>query len=472
MPSKFDSIFQKTLKKITPDYWERRETNLVIQRVEEATRKTLRKKGLSYVLAGSFVRDTWLPDKKEFDLFIMFPEKTTRENLEKSGISIGKKIVKQVKGSYEIAYAEHPYVRAKIKKFSVDIVPCYKVKSGDKIKSAVDRTPFHNKWLSEHLSLSQVPDVRLLKKFCKSLGIYGSDTKTLGLSGYLIELLIVHYKSFKSFLRKASGWEAGQVFLDISRHYNNLPRELVEIRKKFRFQPLVVIDPVDHNRNVAASLSTENFMKLSYFARDFLKKPSLNFFFKAPPKVNVQRLKKQIEKRKTLMLCLSFSQPDIIDDILWPQLRKTTKRLETILDDYEFMVMNNDIFSDGKQSLILLEMETWNLPLIRKIRGPPVFAIKNSREFINKYKKNRMWVENEFWVAEVERKFPDAEALLKQTLKNSPKKLKSMGIDSYIASSVSKRFKILKNNDIIKFAKKNKEFAVFLHNYLEKDIVH
>ena len=157
MKSKMDSVLENVLKKITPTYWERKETGSVLEIVKDTTGEVIKKKGLSYILAGSFVRDTWLTDKKEFDIFILFPEKVSRNLLEKRGLEYGKRIVKKLKGKYEIAYAEHPYVRAVIKGYAVDIVPAYKVKSGSEIKSAVDRTPFHNKWLSEHLALSQVP---------------------------------------------------------------------------------------------------------------------------------------------------------------------------------------------------------------------------------------------------------------------------------------------------------------------------
>jgi len=66
-----------------------------------------------------------------------------------------------------IAYAEHPYVRAQITHkteskpaekivYDVDIVPCYAVKKATEIKSAVDRTPFHNKWLEKNLERVQI----------------------------------------------------------------------------------------------------------------------------------------------------------------------------------------------------------------------------------------------------------------------------------------------------------------------------
>ena len=145
------AVLEKVLKRVTPPERERERTGRVVKEALEAAERILKPSKASPVLAGSYTRDTWMPDKKEFEIFMAFPEGVPREELEKKGLSLGKRIVKAMKGSFMIAYAEHPYVRAKIKGFMVDIVPCYKVKNAEKIRSAVDRTPFHNRYVSQKL---------------------------------------------------------------------------------------------------------------------------------------------------------------------------------------------------------------------------------------------------------------------------------------------------------------------------------
>ena len=49
--------------------------------------------------------------------------------------------------SFEERYAEHPYVNAIFDGFEVDLVPAFGVESAASIKSAVDRTPFHNNYI-------------------------------------------------------------------------------------------------------------------------------------------------------------------------------------------------------------------------------------------------------------------------------------------------------------------------------------
>ncbi len=124
----------------------------------------------------------------------------------------------------------------------VDLVPCYHVDSATRIQSAVDRTPFHTRYITDRIN-GLIDDVLLLKQFTKAGGIYGSDQMTEGFSGYLCELLILYYGGFTPLIRAAATWRPGLV-IDIENH----------VAKKFD-EPLVVIDPVDPKRNVAAAVS-------------------------------------------------------------------------------------------------------------------------------------------------------------------------------------------------------------------------
>ena len=90
---KFDRILSDVLKKITPSKKERKEIELIRNTVLKITDKVIKPFGLEKTIAGSFIRDTWLRDKKEFDLFIMFPVSYSRERLEKLGLEVGKKII-------------------------------------------------------------------------------------------------------------------------------------------------------------------------------------------------------------------------------------------------------------------------------------------------------------------------------------------------------------------------------------------
>lgn len=466
-------VLDRVLKRVTPSPREKERTERVVKESMGVAERVL-KPGKAYpVLAGSYTRDTWMPDKKEFEIFMTFPDGIPREELEKKGLSLGKRIVKEMKGSFIIAYAEHPYVRAKIGGFMVDIVPCYGVKSAEKIRSAVDRTPFHNRYISENLRKGLSGEVRLLKRFCKGLGIYGSDTRTQGFSGYLCELLIIRYGGFLKLLREAGKWEPG-AFIDLKDyHKGRVPQEL---RKRFRGQPLVVIDPVDRNRNVAAALSPRNFMLFASSCSGFLKSPGMEYFFPKRKRVRIRSLGKSIRERDSAFMLLRFRQPYVIQDVLWPQLRRFVKRLRNIMENEEFHVIGSGVWSDeefarGGICLVLLELEVWELPDVRKVPGPPIFSKKHSAEFLKKYRpRGRTWVENQCWVAEVKREFASAEALLRHALSGRGKAMRERGVPSYIAKSIQKGFTVMKGPQILKMAGKRQEIGEFLKNYIDRNL--
>ncbi|HLD78792.1 MAG TPA: CCA tRNA nucleotidyltransferase, partial [archaeon] len=404
MPS-IDAVQEQALKRITPSPAEQRALEHAIAKVQAAAARASKGRGLKAVLAGSFTRDTWMKHKREFDLFICFPESVPRERLERDGLALGRRIAKLLRGKTTVAYAEHPYTRLLFRGFSVDIVPCYAVASASAIKSAVDRTPFHNQWLAQNLSPHLANQVRLLKQFTTAAGLYGADAKTQGFSGYLCELLTVHAGGFVPLLQKARQWEPGAAIIDIEEHH----KDLRELRKRFK-SPLIVVDPVDPNRNVAAALSPEHFAAFAAAAAAFLKKPALDLFFPKEPAVSAAQLRRLVAQRGTRWLGVAFRRPAVIDDTLWPQLRKTAQRLAAILAEYDFVPVNAEAFADERSCVLLVELEVWELPALRKARGPLVFAPQHVREFRKKYRPlGRCFVENDRWVAEVPRRWTRAE---------------------------------------------------------------
>jgi tRNA nucleotidyltransferase (CCA-adding enzyme) len=91
----------------------------------------------------------------------MFKPEVDKKELEKRGLDMAKRIMKNLKGRFQIAFAEHPYLRGWVGKFLINIVPAYEIANPENIKSAVDRTPHHVKFVRKNL---RNPDeVRLLK---------------------------------------------------------------------------------------------------------------------------------------------------------------------------------------------------------------------------------------------------------------------------------------------------------------------
>lgn len=406
------------------------------------------------LLCGSIEKGTWLSEKSEVDLFLLFKPSLSKKQLEKKGLELAKKIIRVMKGKYVIAYAEHPYLRGTIGKYQVDIVPCYEIANPEKIKSAVDRTPYHVKFVKANLK--NPDEVRLLKQFCKANKCYGADLKTQGFSGYMCELLIIEYGSFLNLVKNASKWRAG--------HEINFNGDA----KKFK-NPLIVIDPVDRNRNVGAALSAESFYRFVKACKDFIENPSKDFFFKKEVKpYTVKELSKEFKRRGTRWYLISFEKPDVLDDILYPQLRRGIRAIDKMLEQNGFKVLRSDFYCN-KECVLAFEMETWQVPKIMKNIGPDIYS-KHAEQFLKHYKESKVFIEGENWVVETEREFTIVLHFLKDLLKKSEKELLEKGIPSKIAP-LMKKCKICGGGDALKAIEKLPEdFRVFLKEWFEKDL--
>jgi tRNA nucleotidyltransferase (CCA-adding enzyme) len=470
----YDRIFREVLKKIKPSKEQKKKLLALARKTKALADRMAKKKKGKAILAGSITRDTWLPDKKEFDVFILFPEKMSKTELEKTGLKIGKAVIEKLGGKWEIAYAEHPYVSGVVDGFEVDIVPAYEVKSAEKIKSAVDRTPFHVRFIEKHLPLKLSDQVRLLKQFLKAHNLYGADAKTEGFSGFVCELLIIHYRSFLNVLKSAVKWQVGEI-IDLQKIYSK--NEYANLRKKFAHQVLILIDPTDKNRNTAAALAPKNFFAFKRLAEDFLKRPAVEFFF--PAKVEPITEKELVEwqlKRRTEVIVVKFIPPKVVPDMLWPQLRKFGDRLQSILEEtkYEFKVLNRGEFTDEKFiAAVVFEMEVGHLPAVQKRIGPSVFDIKDAENFLRKYKDIAIagpFIENSFWAVETNRSFLTAREKIVDSLSKPLDILIAKGIPKAIAEKIVKGFEVFSETErILEEVKRNPDFGIFLRRFFQKE---
>jgi tRNA nucleotidyltransferase (CCA-adding enzyme) len=381
------------------------------------------------IVCGSVGKSTWLAHRREADIFLLFSPDLTKKQLEIQGLKEGKKIVKKLKGKWKLAYSEHPYLQAlftfRKKQYEVDIVPAFAIKNSSNIKSAVDRTPHHMKFILKNLKNNN--DVRLLKQFCIAHECYGADLKVLGFSGYLCELLIVKYKTFSSCIKAVSKWKPGKTII-VGKQSPT---------KKFS-TPLVVIDPVDPSRNVAAVVSEEKFFTFVQACQKFLASPSMKHFF--PPEVKpiaLTDLKKKINKRKTKLLLFSFKKPKSLEDILWAQTRKLNKLLERKLQKDDFTILKKGTWMDKKQITLVFEVDNWVVSKVKKQIGPDIKS-KAASLFLKHYKNKKVSVERGRYVVEVPRKRTQVLPYMKDFFIGTAKKLHSKGVPSRLASPMTK----------------------------------
>jgi tRNA nucleotidyltransferase (CCA-adding enzyme) len=318
-------------------------------------------------LVGSAARGTWLPDKIDIDLFIILSRDYPKEFINNL-LSIIRKFLDKDNISYELRYAEHPYITAHYKGFDIDIVPCFKIAPGEAPITAADRSPLHHQYLLARLDDERRLSVRLLKRFMRGIGVYGAEVRVEGFSGYLTELLVVRYGSFLDVLKAAARWRPYKTVIDIEGYYK--PQEAL---KKFK-SPLVVVDPVDKNRNAAAAVSLTSMSTFILAAKMFLRRPSLSYF----------------EPRRTPALAvptiaLVFPWPGGAPDAAWGRLKRIARALANKVEECGFKVLRWGVGGEeGREARVVLLLESYELPQWELHVGPPA-ASDAAEAFVEKY---------------------------------------------------------------------------------------
>ncbi len=414
---------EQVLAEIKPTEEEVKHLRRTVDGLLEAVKNKLSNadKRLRASLVGSASRGTWLRREKDLDVFVFFPKEYDKKEMEEVVTKIAGRVLENPKKHY----AEHPYVRGLYKGFAVELVPCYSVKSASEIMSAVDRTPFHEAFVKEHIE-GKEDEVRLLKQFLKGIGCYGAEAKVGGFSGYLAELLVIKYGSFQKALSATEKWRPGVTL------YFGGKMDEKSLREKFA-TPLIFIDPVDSERNVASALTPERFSKFIFAAREYLARQRREFFFPEKRRDKISHVKKLFRARGTALLGVAFQRPDVVEDILYPQLAKALRALEKKLMKQDFGVVDARVLS-GKRISLLFELESLDIPRAKLHFGPAVNS-EHQESFLRKHRGGggitEPFIRDDRWAVFVKRKYSNAKKFLSDFL--GQKDLQSQGIPSHVA---------------------------------------
>ena len=464
MQKEMEKVYGEILERITPKKEDRAKIEALAKELEQKVASACAEKGVKATVRveGSIAKDSSQREAPDVDISRRFPATIPRKTLDEVSLEIARKATE---GSKQIErFAEHPYLEAFIDGIRVNIVPCYAVKRGEWL-SATDRTPFHTDYVKRRLNKTLRNEIRLLKKFMQGIKAYGAEIKTGGFSGYLCELLILHYKSFSETLR-AFAQCAQRMVIDIGDCYADREKELQLLFS----EPLVIIDPVDKGRNVASAVQSQKLHTFVGAARAFLETPSTEFFY--PPKtkaLSAEALKQQLENRGSACIFLTFAPIEAVPDVLWGQLYRTQRSLRKLAELNDFKVLRSAVWSDEKTlNAFVLELEQRVLPNIKKHLGPPLERKKECENFLAKYVHNKdvvsgPYIEDGRWIVELHRNFTDAVGLLGEKLREGGR---NIGVAELISQALREKFRIMVSNEITEVYMRNKDFAEFLTNFL------
>ena len=357
-----------------------------------------------------------------------------------------------------LLYAEHPYVTVDYLlddiKVKIDIVLYFDldlefIKKNGPI-TAVDRSPWHGCFIRDELNSDQKNEVRLLKQFFKSCYSYGDKSAVgkIGFIGYSAELLIYYFHNLINLFENFN--ELYKKPLD---YYNRNEKELSKI-VHFQNDYLIIIDPIDKNRNVASAISEKAYKYCNQKVSEFLKHPSPDFFkIKPIPEIN-----------------LANKEDPLLSKIYIIELQNTNIKIHYTINRDKLYSLGESIKANGEKEFshvdrfgkIIFEVyfedekNQYNLAIfcekpyisetyIRK--GPPITQEKHT---VNFKRKNPEYFEKDgyLWV-ETMRDYSNFSDFLKRFVKDKiPDNFDVLNISTAfntLSSSGKKAINILKN---------------------------
>ncbi|MBN2420832.1 nucleotidyltransferase domain-containing protein [Candidatus Woesearchaeota archaeon] len=342
------------------------------------------------VVGGSFAKDTHLVGDHDCDIFVRFDYKKYKET---DLSELLEKALKQFKA--ERVHGSRDYFQFK-KSLNYEIVPVLKINKASEAVNVTDASPLHVAWSKKH---KMSDEIRLAKAFCKAYKIYGAESYIKGFSGHVLDILTIYYGSFIKLLKASQKWKDKTV-IDIQKYHDDA---LFELNTAKTQSPLIVVDPIQKDRNAAAALSYEAVDVFKKKASEFLKKPSAKFF------------EKHVMKKEDLKdaLIIDVVPQEGKNDIVATKVLKVIEELERQLKKNDFVIKSWG-WEFAAETFIWFKLKNEKLSAETIVEGPPVKIEKHAEMFKKAYKsvfekKGRLY-------AKTKRKYVNSRDLIKDVL--------------------------------------------------------
>lgn len=323
------SVLAEELKIVSPS----REDILELEKVAKGFIASLKAVGVKAFVGGSLAKGTVVHkgasskddsgEPQDIDIFVVFD--FSEDILKLEGILKKLKlpgVLKRVHGSrdyFQVDCAQLDSLGHQTGQgVLLEVIPVVKNKDPELAENVTDVSLRHVKYVAGEIkkNVGLGDDIRLAKAFCYANRVYGAESYIKGLSGYALEVLVIHYGSFVKFLKNVGKRRV----VDSLKYFKNEAEVLRELNASKLVGPLVVVDPTYKYRNVTAGLGEETFERFRGIARAFLKNPSLDFF--EMRKIDVAWLKDFAEKRGVRFVELDLKTDRQEGDIAGTKMKK------------------------------------------------------------------------------------------------------------------------------------------------------
>jgi len=356
------------------------ETENIVENLKEEIKNE--KIDADVFVGGSYARGTLVKKGKyDIDIFIRFSWKI--DNISDILEDIVKSAGKALNLNFSKIHGSRDYFRLETKdNLYFEIIPVYRIKTPQEARNVTDLSYFHVNYVRKKLRGNNIAsEILLAKQFCEAQGVYGAETYILGFSGYGLECLIIYYKSLANMLKKLIKAKE-RIVIDIEKHYKNKSDVLFSLNENKLQSPIILVDPTWKERNLLSALNKESFKKFQERAREFLKKPSADFF--ELHEFDADKLKRFAKEENAEFLDIIIVTDRQSGDIAGAKMKKFARFLEFEIARYFDILRKEFLYKEGQESNFYIVGKT-KKEIIKK--GPPIDMKKNVEDF-RKYNKD------------------------------------------------------------------------------------
>jgi tRNA nucleotidyltransferase (CCA-adding enzyme) len=352
-------VFEKILKQLTP-------SQSIKPTVTAFLHSLPTKKGVSYMIGGSVAKDTYLAGDFDCDVFVRFdPILYATADLS----DLLQSLLTKANISFIRVHGSRDYFQFTHNSIAYEFVPVLAITDPSLAQNTTDMSALHVQWVLDRLTPALRNDVRLLRAFTKAQRVYGAESYIGGFSGHVLDILVIYYKGFIPFLKKALTFEHQQIIDPMNFYKGKNPLMLLNESKIT--SPIIVIDPLLPSRNAASALTQKTWNLFLRKCRSFLRTSSKSakesFFTKKP-----LTLSNWTTKKGFVVEC-SFTPLVGKRDVIGAKMLGAFEHIQRRLTQLDFVVVDS-FFDWDKRSdsrcLFLLKAKT--LSSKRIIRGPPI----------------------------------------------------------------------------------------------------
>ncbi len=376
-------ILDEALRRITPEAARVTEAARFVRELNAAlARRNILARAM---VGGSAAKGTFLKGDHDVDVFVRF----NRRAYGKRSAELSDLLAPALPAEAERVHGSRDYFQLQRDGLLFEIVPVLSITKAAHAANVTDVSPLHVAYVLEKLKKRPrlAADIRLAKRFCKAAKVYGAESYIGGFSGHVLDLLVIRYGGFLELLKAATRWTA-PVVLDPANHHKD---PLFALDKAKRLGPLILVDPIQPERNAAAALSEERFARFTDAATAFLARPALKSFTVEP--LTPARVRAEYAKRKgsfeapTRLFVLETKPLEGKEDIVATKLLLVHRRILRHARLHDLAVLDDGFEYDprARRALHYLVFRAERLPATKEVTGPPVQARKDAARFRQKH---------------------------------------------------------------------------------------